>query len=110
MPRIELQIDSNWNQIGTADYEMAGQWLGDMLRMYGPGINAATMIRLRVDPFFIPDPRGAEYQWVPDWNADSRYMDAFHIGQAGSASDAARKLSDKLYEFSEKLREQEKAK
>lgn len=107
MPRIELQVDHTWQRIETADYEMAGQWLGDMLRMYAPGICAATLIGLRVDPFFIPDPRGPEYPWVPDWNADSWYMDTFHISEADSASDAARKLSDKLYELSDLLRKKE---
>jgi hypothetical protein len=108
MPRIEMRIDNTWQRIDTGDYEMAGQWIADMLHMCR--INPATNVQIRIDPFFIPDPRGPEYPWIPDWNADSRYLDTFGIGEAGGASDAARKLSDKLYEFSEQLREQEKAK
>lgn len=107
MPRIELMVDDLRFGIDSPDYTMCGQWFMDLLKLFPP--NPATRYQLRVFPYFVPDPKAAPggYPEVPDWNCDSRYLDTFTLTGTQSASDAARKFSDMIYEYSKTLAKKE---
>lgn len=102
-------IDNMPFQIDSPDYAMCGQWMMDLIKMWPP--TPATQYRLDVYPFFMPDPRSTAVAPLPevaDWNCDSRYMDTLLLTGPESAADAARKLSDLLFEHGKKLSKREK--
>lgn len=101
MPRIVLTIESQLHRIDSPNYEAVGQWFAHVLSNYR--IDEHVFLELRVYPFFVPDPRGPQYPYLPDTNADTRYFDTFGISETNSPADAMRKLADLLTTHAERL-------
>lgn len=100
MPCIQLTIDHRWARIDTPDFEMAGKWVAQQIALQP--ITPATMLRIQVDPFFVPDPQNPYHEWIPDWdpNVTRVFMPKF----AGySPVDSMRELIKQLEAHTELL-------
>ena len=107
MPSIELRVDNRYFRIDSADLEMCGKWFMDCITMYP--INPATLLQLRVMPFFVPipeDQRSAANHWhgeAPDWTCDSRHLWNYTVRPEHTAADAARGFAKMLEGLAQEL-------
>ena len=101
MPSLDLRIDNYCFRIDSPNAETCGRWLGDMLTTFP--ITPATNLVLRVQPFYIPDPKGPWHlPAVPDWEANMQRWDSV---SATSPADAVEQFAGRLAKFAQELRD-----
>lgn len=88
MPSMILEIDSSYYQMQTPDSDMAAKWLCDLLILHKP--DQSTRLILRVEPFWVRDPRGGHLPWIADWDDSARWTWSPYTD---SPADAMRKFA-----------------
>lgn len=86
--RLTIYIDGYTHQIDSTDPETLGRW---MVEIYGRAvpITPATLMQVRAEPSFIPDPDG-QFGMRADWIQDTRYME---IGKAYTPRELLQQLN-----------------
>lgn len=74
--KLYISVDNMLHQIDSADPELLGRWVVEILARTGPWLQS-TYVQVRAEPSWLPGEDGAP--WRPDWIADSRIISQLHI-------------------------------
>ena len=78
MARIRITIDNYYHEIDSTNPELLGQWIVEIFHRALP-FNADTLIRVDVQPSFVPDTDPKNGGMKFDWIGDSRFWETYAV-------------------------------